>query len=64
MTSRVMSCATLGVDAYIVTIETDIDRKVPAFFVVGLPDNAVRESRDRGSRLRSRTQGAFFRTVT
>ena len=47
MTSRVMSCATLGVDAYIVTIETDIDRKVPAFFVVGLPDNAVRESRDR-----------------
>ena len=47
MTSRVMSCATLGVDAYIVTIETDIDRQVPAFFVVGLPDNAVRESRDR-----------------
>jgi magnesium chelatase family protein len=42
-----MSCATLGVDAYIVTIETDIARKLPAFFVVGLPDSAVRESRDR-----------------
>ena len=47
MMSRVLSCATLGINAYITTIETDLDRKLPAFSVVGLPDNAVKESRDR-----------------
>ncbi len=47
MMSRVLSCATLGIDAYIVRIENDLDRQIPAFSVVGLPDNAVKESRDR-----------------
>ncbi len=47
MMSRVLSCATLGIDAYIVRIETDLDYQLPAFSVVGLPDNAVKESRDR-----------------
>ncbi len=47
MTSRVLSCATLGIDAYIVHIEADISRRLPAFSVVGLPDSAVKESRDR-----------------
>ena len=45
--SRVLSCATLGIDAYVVRIETDLDYQLPAFSVVGLPDNAVKESRDR-----------------
>ena len=47
MMSRVLSCATLGINAYIVHIENDLDRQIPAFSVVGLPDNAVKESRDR-----------------
>ena len=47
MMSRVLSCATLGIDAYVVRIETDLDYQLPAFSVVGLPDNAVKESRDR-----------------
>ena len=47
MMSRVLGCATLGIDAYIVKVETDVDHQLPAFSVVGLPDNAVRESRDR-----------------
>jgi magnesium chelatase family protein len=49
MTSRVLSCTTLGIDAYVVTIESDTLRAVPAFSVVGLPDSAVKESRDRVS---------------
>ena len=47
MTARVLSCATLGIDAYIVHIEADISRQLPSFSVVGLPDSAVKESRDR-----------------
>ncbi|MDP6038117.1 MAG: YifB family Mg chelatase-like AAA ATPase, partial [Candidatus Latescibacteria bacterium] len=47
MTSRVLGCATLGIDAYIVYIEADISSQIPAFSVVGLPDSAVKESRDR-----------------
>ena len=47
MLSRVLSLATHGVDAYVVTVETHLDTQVPAFTVVGLPDTAVRESRDR-----------------
>ena len=47
MTARVLSCAILGIDAYIVHIEADISRRLPSFSVVGLPDSAVKESRDR-----------------
>ena len=39
MTARVLSCATLGIDAYIVHIEADISQQLPAFSVVGLPDS-------------------------
>jgi magnesium chelatase family protein len=37
----------MGIDAYIVTIETDIQHQMPKFSLVGLPDSAVRESYDR-----------------
>ena len=47
MLSHVLSLATHGVDAYVVNVETHLDTQVPAFTVVGLPDAAVRESRDR-----------------
>ncbi len=59
MMSRVLSCATLGIDAYIVHIETDLDYQVPAFSVVGLPDNAVKESRDRVTAAIKNTGRAF-----
>ena len=59
MMSRVLSCATLGIDAYIVRIETDLDRALPAFSVVGLPDNAVKESRDRVTAAIRNTGRAF-----
>jgi magnesium chelatase family protein len=36
-----------GVDAREVTVEVDVRRGLPAFCVVGLPDTAVREARER-----------------
>ncbi len=47
MFARVTSAAVLGIDAYKVEVEVDITAKLPAFTVVGLPDNAVKESRER-----------------
>ena len=47
MFSKVLSSAVLGIDAYIVEVETDIARQMPYFSTVGLPDGAVKESKDR-----------------
>lgn len=47
MIAKVKSCGLLGIDGYIVEVETDIANGMPAFEVVGLPDTAVRESRER-----------------
>lgn len=41
------SMACFGMNAYPVLVETDILRGLPNFTVVGLPDAAVKESRDR-----------------
>jgi len=45
--SRIFSAATYGVDAFVIDVETHIERMIPGFSIVGLPDNAVRESRER-----------------
>ena len=42
MLARVMSSATLGVNAYAVEVEADIQQQMPAFVTVGLPEGAVR----------------------
>ncbi len=47
MIAKVKSCGLLGIDGYIVEVETDISNGMPAFDVVGLPDAAVKESRER-----------------
>ena len=47
MLARVISAATLGVEAYEVEVEADIQQQLPAFVTVGLPDGAVRESKER-----------------
>lgn len=47
MLSRVLSSAVLGVDAYTVEVEVDIRHGLPSFATVGLPEAAVRESKDR-----------------
>ncbi|MCB2204685.1 YifB family Mg chelatase-like AAA ATPase [bacterium] len=47
MISTVYSASTHGISASIITVETHIESQMPGFVVVGLPDNAVRESRER-----------------
>ena len=47
MLSKVLSGAVLGIDAYIVDVEVDLHFGMANFAIVGLPDGAVRESRER-----------------
>ncbi len=47
MLSKTYSSAILGVDAYILEVEVDIAPGLPYFSTVGLPDGAVKESKDR-----------------
>ena len=47
MLARALSAAVLGVDAYEVQVEVDVANGLPAVLVVGLPDTAVQESRER-----------------
>jgi magnesium chelatase family protein len=45
--AHVLSAALLGVEAVLVRVEVDVSSGLPAFTTVGLPDSAVRESRER-----------------
>ncbi len=47
MFSVVNSMGVFGIEAYKVTVETNISAGVPSFEIVGLPDASVRESRER-----------------
>jgi magnesium chelatase family protein len=47
MLAKVISAAVYGIDAYMVEVEVDVSPGMPAFLTVGLPDTAVKESRDR-----------------
>ena len=48
MLAKVYTCAVIGLDTQIVEVEVDTGRGLPAFFIVGLPDAAVKESSERG----------------
>ena len=47
MLARVYSCAVTGLDGVIVEVEVDYTQGMPGMTVVGLPDTAVQESRER-----------------
>ena len=47
MLASVRSCAVVGLDAVVVEVEVDSANGLPSITVVGLPDQAVKESRDR-----------------
>jgi len=47
MFTRITSAALFGIDAYRVAVEVDVSPGLPAFNIVGIPDIAVKESRDR-----------------
>lgn len=45
--AKVYSATTVGLDSYLVEVEADIGRGLPNFLIVGLPDKAVSESKER-----------------
>lgn len=47
MLAIVNSCAVYGMEGFIVRVEVDISAGLPAFDIVGLPDTAVKESKER-----------------
>ncbi|MGB9893296.1 MAG: YifB family Mg chelatase-like AAA ATPase [Candidatus Saccharicenans sp.] len=47
MLIRILSASLQGIEAYQVEVEVDVSPGLPAFVIVGLPDAAVRESKER-----------------
>ncbi len=47
MLAKVTSCAVVGLEAAPIEVEVDIGRGLPSITIVGLPDMAVQESRER-----------------
>ncbi len=47
MIAKICSSCVIGIDAYEVVVETDTGGGLPDFHIVGLPDTAIKESRDR-----------------
>jgi magnesium chelatase family protein len=47
MLAKVTSCAIVGLEGVLIEVEVDISRGLPSMTIVGLPDTAVQESRER-----------------
>lgn len=47
MLAKVISCAVVGLEGALVEVEVDISPGLPSFTIVGLPDKAVQEARER-----------------
>lgn len=47
MVNKVTTAAVIGLDAYKVDVEVDVTNSLPGMAIVGLPDAAVNEARDR-----------------
>ena len=58
MLSHIYSCGLSGIDGFSVFVETDISNGLPAFDIVGLPDAAVKEAKER---IRSAIKNTGFR---
>ena len=58
MLSCVYSAGLYGIDGYIVTVECNAQSKIPEFDLVGLPDLAVREAKER---VRTACENSGFR---
>jgi len=46
--ATITSSAVFGIESYIVKVEVDVSSQLPAFATVGLPEAAVKESKERG----------------
>ena len=59
MLARVFSCAVIGLEGVVVEVEVDTGDGLPAITIVGLPDAAVQESRER-VQAAVKNSGLFF----
>ncbi len=59
MHAKVLSSAVVGLEGFIVEVEVDIAPGLPSFTVVGLPDTAVQEARER-VRFAIRNSNCYF----
>lgn len=57
--AKILSAATVGLDSYLVEVEVDIGAGLPSFAIVGLPDKAIDESKER-IRAAIKNSGVFF----
>ncbi len=62
MLASVLSCGLTGIDGFGVEVEVNLSNGMPAFEIVGLPDAAVRESRER-VRAAAKNSGYGFPTA-
>ena len=61
MLAKVWSCAVTGLEGALIEVEVDISPGLPSFTIVGLPDAAVQEARER-VRSAIRNSGGMFPT--
>jgi magnesium chelatase family protein len=59
MLAKVATCAVIGLEGALVDVEVDISNGLPSFAIVGLPDTAVNEAKDR-VRAAIRNSGGVF----
>ncbi len=59
MLARVKAAAVVGLEGYLVDVEVDISPGLPSFTIVGLPDAAVQEAKER-ARTAIKNSGCTF----
>ena len=59
MLAKALTCAVVGLDGAVVEVEVDLAPGMPAFNIVGLPDAAVQEAKER-VRAAIRNSGCTF----
>lgn len=57
--AKILSATTVGLESYLVEVEVDIGAGLPSFTIVGLPDKAIDESKER-IRAAIKNSGVFF----
>ena len=62
MPARVKTASILGLEAHLIEVEADISSGLPNFFIVGLPDTAIQEAKERIRSAVRNSQMPFPRT--
>ncbi len=62
MPSRVTTASILGLEASLIEVEADISSGLPNFFIVGLPDTAIQEAKERIRSAVKNSRALFPRT--